>query len=785
MPDGAVGKLGASPLRHGANVSNLALSADGKLVASLGWDGKLKVWNVADAKLVYETTGLRDSIDLSTDGKLLTAGGNGITAIHDLTARKALRTVPGIQARLAPDAKLMATTQYDGDARAYKILIIDVDSGKTLRSCGAYASRMEGFAFSPKSERLAAAGADGVVYLWDVTTGKETVRCAGHRATIESVAFTPDGKRLASASHDGTARLWDPDTGKEERCFSRLAANSAEPLTWASRVAFAPDGKRLFVAWSAGATATVIELASGRTILSMRGNTAGGAPIGRVVCGEAQTMASLSGTDGVIHVTDLTTGQELTPAQPAGDLQALAVSNDGRTVALSDVYHSVSLWDVPSGKQRLRLTGLEVAPQTMAFALDGALLATGGSSETVVRLWKVATGEAVRELHGHNHGVRQLWFAADGRSLLAVDSVGVVHRWDAGADKEIEQHWLKRGTTISISADARRALMVNFNQKTRVNEWRLVDVVSGKTLVDLPADVGGTLLPDGQQIAAFGPGAEKSLRLWSAGTGRLLRRINTTLNEPPANERPSGGSFLAITPDGRSIAGAQGTRTARLWEAATGLERLRLAGHATPIRSASLSPDGRMLVTSGGDATVLVWDLFSQQGAAPKQPLPADLETHWNSLMGTDGRRAFASVCLLARSPAQSVPYLKERLKPLAPADPQVVARLLADLDSKDFTARQKASDELEKLGDLAEDALRKAMDGKPALEISQRIEKLLDKLESQQLTADQMRALRAIEVLELIATPEARQVIESVAKGAPGARLTREARAALGRIAR
>ena len=133
---------------------------------------------------------------------------------------------------------------------------------------------------------------------------------------------------------------------------------------------------------------------------------------------------------------------------------------------------------------------------------------------------------------------------------------------------------------------------------------------------------------------------------------------------------------------------------------------------------------------------------------------------------------------------AQAVPFLQERLKPVAAVDGKRLAQLIAHLDSDEFTARQKATEALERLGDLAVPALEKALAGKPALEMRTRIERLLE-------TADRMpppevlRSLRAVEALEHAGTPEARQRLEALAKGADGARLTREAQAALQRLAK
>jgi hypothetical protein len=90
----------------------------------------------------------------------------------------------------------------------------------------------------------------------------------------------------------------------------------------------------------------------------------------------------------------------------------------------------------------------------------------------------------------------------------------------------------------------------------------------------------------------------------------------------------------------------------------------------------------------------------------------------------------------------------------------------------------------LEGLGELAEPALRQALAGDPPLDLRQRLERLLA-LAAKPSPAGQLRPLRAVEVLELIGSPAARQVVEALARGAPDARLTGAARSAALRLAR
>ena len=144
--------------------------------------------------------------------------------------------------------------------------------------------------------------------------------------------------------------------------------------------------------------------------------------------------------------------------------------------------------------------------------------------------------------------------------------------------------------------------------------------------------------------------------------------------------------------------------------------------------------------------------------------------------------KAYLAIQTPAVGERQAVAFLRERLPDAPELNDQQIALLIADLDSTRFAVRQKATEELGKAGGVAERALRMKLKERPSLEVRQRIEQLLDRL-SKPLSGDQLQALRAVEVLEHIGSPEAKQVLEKLATGAEGARLTREAKASLGRL--
>jgi hypothetical protein len=114
--------------------------------------------------------------------------------------------------------------------------------------------------------------------------------------------------------------------------------------------------------------------------------------------------------------------------------------------------------------------------------------------------------------------------------------------------------------------------------------------------------------------------------------------------------------------------------------------------------------------------------------------------------------------------------------------DGKRVELLLSQLDHAQYKVREQARGELAAVVDQLGPALDRALDAGPPLEVRRRLEALRAQAASRLLQGERLRAERAVEVLERIGTPEARQVLRALAGGAPAALLTRSAQAALRR---
>jgi hypothetical protein len=182
---------------------------------------------------------------------------------------------------------------------------------------------------------------------------------------------------------------------------------------------------------------------------------------------------------------------------------------------------------------------------------------------------------------------------------------------------------------------------------------------------------------------------------------------------------------------------------------------------------------------------LLVWDLATLKRSPKAEAVELtakEVETLWDDLIGDDAPHAATSIGKLASGPKQATAFLSEKLKPAAAPDVKKVEQWIRDLDNGNFKTRSKAAEELEKLGELAVPALKKALEAQPTPEVRRRIEPMLEKLTTGVLSPEQIRLVRAVEALEKMHSADARALLQALAKGAPGALSTRHAQASLDR---
>ncbi|MCT7981984.1 serine/threonine protein kinase [Laspinema sp. A4] len=275
-------KLSNTLTGHSQDVRSVAVSPDGRAIASGSFDGTIKIWNLETGTLIRTLTGHSDagemvsSVAIAPNGTLLASSSNGYGGtikIWNLATGELLYTIAGTSLgvssiAISPDSQLLASGSEEGNIQLWNL-----ESGEAIGTLNGHLGTVFSVVFSPDGKTLASASQDGSIKLWAIGTEPtefglaqtEKQQLSGHVGTVFSVAFSPNGKMLASGSADNTIKLWDLNKGQEISSFSGHAGTMFS-------VAFSPDGNTI-----AGGTLTgrikLWNLASGELVETLSGHS--------------------------------------------------------------------------------------------------------------------------------------------------------------------------------------------------------------------------------------------------------------------------------------------------------------------------------------------------------------------------------------------------------------------------------------------------------------------------------------------------------------------------------
>jgi WD40 repeat protein len=832
LPPRCTVRVGTARYRHGSRIESMSVSADGKLAVTASGFGSFhpalagkfspaRVFDLTDGRCLYsfpnEGEEYTEAVALSAHGHTLATKDGRCLTFWDARTGKELRKLKygGAGSRsmtdwmtFTPDGKQLAATLM-GSA----VQLIDVETATVLRTFErSWAA--SACAFSPDGKWLATGGYEqenGVYFaqVIEVATGNELRRFSGGtHATANgakrALAFSPDGTLLAGGGFgEGCLRLWELATGKQPTTFPRLGEEIRS-------IAFAPDGRTIA---AAAEYIYLFDRATGKERLRIerRAGTLAFSPDGLLT----------AAVRGAIYRWDAASGRQLTPAAAQDSaVEQIAVSADGRRLFTTDQDGDLLLWD-PTGTSPRRIAG--GVEHGVVASPDRRFLAWADAASHRLRLYDIAAG---RIIDGSPiAGETVLAFLSGGKAILTFGGEPPTARlWD------VDSGQLQRSFPVAAPSKAR--LSRTGSEEDRAAPVRLWDVTTGKAGQELgqpvlrlasPGEAGfgrtdhgglyvpfcttrrAALSPDGKALAVgrdwaasfgnrrlrsmdgrafspdgrfladwaenpFGPSRMDHVHVWEAATGRPVASL-------AGGARP-GASNAAFAPDGRTLATASADGTVRLWEAATWKVRTEFRGHRDRVTALAFGPDDR-LFTGGLDTIVLGWDV-----RPPREPFKGSLAEAWDALASAEAVAGFQAQGRFLAEPGKAVEWFATRIKPAVYPDPARVKTQLAELDHDDFATRERATAALKEQWPATAAALRGYMAKAATLEGRRRAEAIVREMEQAIMPPESLRALRAAEVLEWIATKEARAVLGELSKGAADDQLTRESAAACQRIA-
>lgn len=769
LPDGALARIGSTRLRQCDRVQAMQYSPDGKLLVSRS-EYAVYLWEAATGKRlrVIEPAQSPGPVWFLPDSKTLcVASGNHVQWLDVATGKETRKLALPEHASgnwlPAPDG---ARLFHQGDDECF---VLDLATGEKilLTPRDAKSVNWQAIWVADKKVALLCTNWENIrehvhwLRLWDV--GARTQRhFALGKGPPENYALGlagPLGEKCLAIAGAKAVRYIDWATGRE---IGRL-----DPGVEHFRANFSPDGATLAMQLDDNSV-QLMDTATQKKRGLLRGISVRG-PL--AYAPDNRTIAAVNAGVAQIGIWDTATGKALRPTESLAHAQPLGFTPDGKTL-IAQVGNDVQLWDAATGRplgkphknatsfwtnvlspDGKRLVSESASTWTLldlnsmkrtdlprfscaAFAPDGKLLATGDRSG-VVTIRAADDGKKMREFttrlpaSAHANGIQDLDFSHDSRFLAVANGPDGASLWDVASGTRLHQIGLNMYAGTIRAAPDTRSLVVG-----------LIERGSGLSVVEVAA---------GKERFAL-----KGYKNWH-------------------NE-------CAFSPAGRLLATTQ-NHAVVLWDLGVGLPLPAFAAQSGEAHGPVFSPDGKRVAAGYADGTILIWDVESRRTDRPGPKLsPKEMDSLWKTLRSDDAEAAYQAMCKLTASPAQSVAFLRERLPPVPHGTGARLARRVVELNSGVYVVREKAFTELRAAGDQARPMLERAKAQPASLEFERRVGALLAELRP--ISPDTLRAVRTVEVLELMRTPDACRHLEALADGCPESRLTGEARASLRRIA-
>ncbi|GEM_PF-2944480 len=557
----------------------VALVATGRF----GWYGEraaLTLWDIVAGKVLREwamAKGSFTAVAISQDGRVgltafVSADNKQFTPVSqliiwDLAGGKRRHTIDGLKPlimslAISPDGKRGLFGGRDGELQLWDL--VEGREIKTLQRRNEMGLGIHGIAFTPDGASALANGGPGefvnqlTMKLWNLSTGAART-LPGGASSAYTIALSKDGLRAVAGGHYGDIDVWDLKVGRLAKYFRINTPHKDTPFATAT---MSEDGKRILT------LGTVVEFddapvesflslwnaETGEELWTAKGRFQTFAPVAILPDGQHALLGGGADPFTKVRLSDGKTVKQWGGHKAA--VRVVVADGQGRVYSGAED-GTFKVW----GADGIELTNLNAhagAIHALALMEGGKLLLTGGEDNNI-KLWHVATGQAVKTLSGHSGAVTGLAVAADGKLAVSGSADRTVRLWDIAAGSAL---------------------------KTLTGHGERVNAVA--------VESQGAWIASGSD--------DNTVRLWPLASNRDVGQVRVLGHRRPV-------TALAFAADGRHVFSASEDHAVRQWEVATGTEVRSFAGHKN--RVTSLAVRGDRLLTGSEDLTVRLWDVTS------------------------------------------------------------------------------------------------------------------------------------------------------------------------------
>lgn len=540
---------------HRGVVAAVAVTPDGKMVVSGGYDGSVRIWDLASASEIRTLEGIGPvrSIAVIPGGSIAIGGDDGSVQVWNPETGSLHRLRVGGDGKVnvlavTPDGGTLLAAEEPGGVPVWKLepdSAAEVLTGTVPRS----------LALTPDGICAIVGGRDAAVTAWSVDTRRQLWNSPGHSASVRSVAVSPDGRRVVTGGIDG-AMVWDRSTGMPERILQNRWPVQAVAITPSGRIITGGTDGSIRIWGERGAEEQIRGplLGTGR-VMSM------------AVTPDGTRLVTSGDNDGSVRVWNLAAGSASQPgATRFEERRALAVTRDGKILSgMGD--GSVESWDPRSRVRRRIRPACSCQIEVMAAAPDGERVITG-SFAGHVRLRHLDTGESLWTRDVHKSEIVAAAVTSDGKHAVTASADKTVCVWEM-ATGELERTWSPHLLPVTSLA----------------------------------------ITPDGKQI--FSAGQDMSIWISDLDTGTQQHALTRQTTDQHVTISPDGSHIVSA-----GFGGYGSGASVHIWDRATKTQLFEIDGHIGAVNSIAISGDSNYLVTAGADAFLHVWELRTGEKVA-------------------------------------------------------------------------------------------------------------------------------------------------------------------------